>query len=182
MLFRSGQDCGDDFVDDTPVSKSIFGNLDSTTCKDLCPGLNPLGTIDNYQNIMYEGAQGPFMFTKGQVMRLRSTLESPISQRNLIWDTNVTSCYPLGISSEKTAFFAFYDKQNEDLIIESRAKNEIELVEVIDISDRIVKKIGSDEFYSALTKISLSELTNGVYLIQIHSNNTAQRSNFKIIK
>lgn len=73
-----GVACGDDDVDDTPITRGDYG-----TC--------PLGEayctppiIENVQNIMnYSSCH--YMFTKGQVARAQAALNSPISGRNNIW-------------------------------------------------------------------------------------------------
>jgi PKD repeat protein len=76
-----GVACGDDDVDDTPITKGNSGGC--TTSQDGC---NP-PIIENVQNIMNYSACH-FMFTKGQVDRMHAALNSPVSGRDSIWGTN----------------------------------------------------------------------------------------------
>lgn len=73
-----GVECGDDDVDDTPVTRGDYGNcpLNEAFC-------NP-PIIENVQNIMnYSSCH--YMFTKGQVARAHAALNSQISGRNNLW-------------------------------------------------------------------------------------------------
>ncbi len=90
-----GVECGDDDVDDTPITRGDFGNcpLNEAFC-------NP-PIIENVQNIMnYSSCH--YMFTKGQVVRAHAALNNSISGRSNIWSqanlvatgTDVAVTYP----------------------------------------------------------------------------------------
>ncbi|MBS1619191.1 MAG: T9SS type A sorting domain-containing protein [Bacteroidetes bacterium] len=71
-------DCGDDDVDDTPITK---GN--QNTCIHYLSRCNqPI--IENEQNIM-NYAECHFMFTQGQVDRMHAALHSSVAGRSTIW-------------------------------------------------------------------------------------------------
>lgn len=71
-----GVACGDDDVDDTPLTKGQMGgcNVNETTC----------GDISNVQNIMNYADCG-IMFTEGQKERSRAALASDVAGRNNLW-------------------------------------------------------------------------------------------------
>ncbi len=71
-------DCGDDDVDDTPITK---GN--QNTCIHYLKVCNP-PIIENEQNIM-NYADCHFMFTQGQVDRMNAALGSSTAGRSNIW-------------------------------------------------------------------------------------------------
>jgi PKD repeat protein len=75
-----GVACGDDGVTDTPDTKGHFSTcpLTDATC-------NP-PIIENVQNYM-DYSSCTCMFTKGQVIRMRNAIESPVSGRNNLWTT-----------------------------------------------------------------------------------------------
>jgi PKD repeat protein len=78
---QPGVACGDDDVDDTPITK---GN------QNVCPHyLKSCDStiVENVQNIM-NYAECHFMFTKGQVERMHAALNSPVSGRNNIWSNS----------------------------------------------------------------------------------------------
>jgi len=87
--------CGDDEVDDTPITK---GN--QNTCIHNLSVCNP-PIIENEQNIM-NYAECHFMFTKGQVDRMTAALNSPVAGRTTVWSqanlvatgTDVAVTYP----------------------------------------------------------------------------------------
>ena len=73
-----GVECGDDQVEDTPITKGW------TTCpnhadSDVC---NP-GIYENYQNYM-DYSYCTHMFTAGQIARMRATLASAVAQRSFL--------------------------------------------------------------------------------------------------
>ena len=77
--------CGDDEVDDTPITK---GNQ-NTCIHNLSVCNQPI--VENEQNIM-NYAECHFMFTKGQVDRMTAALNSPVAGRSTIWsDSNKVS-------------------------------------------------------------------------------------------
>ncbi len=92
-----GVACGDDAVNDTPVTKG-FTSCSSETGSQICtPGVS-----ENYQNYM-DYSYCSVMFTNGQVTRMRNAAQSSISLRNNLWSasnlaatgiTPVASCAP----------------------------------------------------------------------------------------
>lgn len=76
-----GVACGDDGVNDTPLTKGDQ-NTDPIT-EARCA----TGVVENVQNIM-NYANRHFMFTQGQVDRMQAALNSPTSGRDSIWSPN----------------------------------------------------------------------------------------------
>lgn len=85
-------DCGDDDVDDTPITK---GNQNTcihylVKCNPAIHGVNGNDSIpaiiENEQNIM-NYADCHFMFTKGQVDRMQAALNSSVAGRSTIWSS-----------------------------------------------------------------------------------------------
>lgn len=94
-----GQACGDDSVEDTPMTRGTFGcNLNTSFCSP------PI--IENVQNYM-DYSSCPRMFTEGQKQRMHAALNSNISSRNVLWQestliktgainsTNTNTCAPV---------------------------------------------------------------------------------------
>jgi hypothetical protein len=81
---NAGVMCGNDDIADTPRTSGFFSTcpLPYTALNDSCdPGKRP-----NINNIMdYSGC--PKMFTRGQVAKMRGTLENSIANRDLLVDT-----------------------------------------------------------------------------------------------
>src|SRR5690554_3896986 len=73
-----GQACGDDEVEDTPITKG-WTHCPDHSDSDVC---NP-GIFENYQNHM-DYSYCTHMFTEGQVARMRAALDSYVSQRKLL--------------------------------------------------------------------------------------------------
>jgi PKD repeat protein len=69
----------DDGISDTPICLGTLGgcNTSRTTC----------GSLDNVQNFM-DYANCDYMFTKGQVNRMRATLNLSVAQRNKLWTSS----------------------------------------------------------------------------------------------
>jgi PKD repeat protein len=71
-----GISCGDDGVDDTPITRGwTVCNLNGSVCTP--------GVIENVQNYM-EYAYCDRMFTEGQKALMRLTLENPVADRNML--------------------------------------------------------------------------------------------------
>ncbi|MCC6370675.1 MAG: T9SS type A sorting domain-containing protein [Bacteroidia bacterium] len=94
----AGMVCGDDGVNDTPITKGFFAcNLSSAN---ICS----TSIIENMQNYM-DYANCPCMFTNGQKQRMHACITSTINSRNNLWSpanllaTGVSSvavnCIPL---------------------------------------------------------------------------------------
>jgi hypothetical protein len=94
----SGHCANDDGVDDTPPTDGCLGccDLGDTVCSfnyfKIYPDMNGKDSLVNYpdtaneQNIM-NYAECKLMFTKGQVQRMRGTLNSDVAGRNNLWDS-----------------------------------------------------------------------------------------------
>jgi len=94
----AGVACGDDEVDDTPPTKghTDCSNLYDTACATGYFKVYPssIPTVDslvdypdttNVQNIMDYSSTCTYMFTKGQVARMRATLRSTTASRDSLW-------------------------------------------------------------------------------------------------
>jgi PKD repeat protein len=95
-----GQACGDDDVDDTPITKG-WTNCPTASTSQIC---HP-GVIENYQNYM-DYSYCSIMFTEGQKARMMAALASNVSDRNNLYsdanlaatgtaDTARTPCAPV---------------------------------------------------------------------------------------
>ncbi len=79
-----GVACGDDLVDDTPVTKGEFSGCPSTSVA-VCTQTNPaMNGLNNGQNIM-NYSSCPRNFTTGQINRMRTSLASSTAGRNNLW-------------------------------------------------------------------------------------------------
>ena len=78
-----GVACGDDGVNDTPITKGDQNTTPGTPDPIYEARCSP-GVIENVQNIM-NYAEQHFMFTQGQVDRMQAALNSPIAGRNNLW-------------------------------------------------------------------------------------------------
>jgi hypothetical protein len=79
-----GVACGDDGVNDTPLTKGHQNTCPSKTAKACTPNI-----LENVQNIM-NYAECHVMFTEGQVDRMHAALRSPVSGRSNLWtDSNL---------------------------------------------------------------------------------------------
>ena len=76
-----GQACGDDDVDDTPITEGQQ-NIDPIATEFCTPGIT-----ENVQNIM-NYSNYHFMFTLGQVDRMHAALNSSFAGRDSIWSYN----------------------------------------------------------------------------------------------
>ncbi len=72
--------CGDDGVEDTPITKGSFECRLGANSIDCVEGVQ-----ENSQNHM-DYSSCPRMFTEGQVERMRATLFTTTAQRNELWD------------------------------------------------------------------------------------------------
>lgn len=79
-----GVACGDDGVDDTPITLGEFTGC-PTTSASACTQTNPaMAGLNNVQNIMnYSGC--PRNFTTDQTTKMRTALASSTSGRNTLW-------------------------------------------------------------------------------------------------
>jgi len=76
-----GVSCGDDGVQDTPVTKGEFGSCPSSTIATCTQTYAPMNGKNNVENIM-NYSDCPRMFTQGQTNIMRNTLQSSVSGRN----------------------------------------------------------------------------------------------------
>lgn len=132
--------CGDDGVNDTPVTKGYFSicptgggnaqsvraiNLTDTTKAEICDTTSkkPLHVItENFQNFM-DYSECSMMFTQGQQERVWAALNLNESQRNNLWDTAnliatgvytppVAECTPIANFYSNTCFVCEGSKVN----------------------------------------------------------------------
>lgn len=76
----AGAACGDDGVEDTPITKGFNLVCPGPINNDICdPGIH-----ENYQNYM-DYSYCSVMYTNGQRDRMRATLNNNIAQRNNLW-------------------------------------------------------------------------------------------------
>jgi PKD repeat protein len=109
-----GVSCGDDWVNDTPISEGWTGcNLSGANCG---------GGIENVQNYM-EYSYCFRMFTQGQGLRMQAALNSPFGDRNNLWTpANLSAtgvANPSGIPCAPIADFAIntrYTCVNDTLV------------------------------------------------------------------
>ncbi len=73
-----GQMCGDDGIEDTPISIGYFGCPTPEQATVCTPGV-----VENYQNYM-DYANCTVMFTAGQISSMRATLRSPVAGRSVL--------------------------------------------------------------------------------------------------
>ena len=75
-----GVECGDDGVEDTPITMGTFGCPSDPEDSKVCdPDI-----YENYQNHM-DYSSCPRMYTEGQVERMRATLFATTADRNQLW-------------------------------------------------------------------------------------------------
>jgi PKD repeat protein len=75
-----GVECGDDGVDDTPLTKGWFSVCPTPANAQVCTP----GVIENYQNTM-DYSTCKMMFTQGQVNVMLGAINAPVSERNNLW-------------------------------------------------------------------------------------------------
>ena len=96
-----GVACGDDGVEDTPITKGFTSCPLSLADAMICTP----GVVENYQNYM-EYSYCSIMFTEGQKARWMAAANSSMAQRNNLWsdsnliatgtyDTSVNPCAPI---------------------------------------------------------------------------------------
>ena len=97
-----GVECGDDQVDDTPVTKGWLScNLAGHTC------IEPLDNVQNFMEYSYCST----MFTEGQKTRMYAALNSTDAQRNHLWSsdnlmlTGTNDGYVAGLCSPEADFY-----------------------------------------------------------------------------
>ncbi|MFA5574003.1 MAG: M43 family zinc metalloprotease [Brumimicrobium sp.] len=101
--------CGDDGVDDTPLTKGWW------TCADLYSrSCGDVDHIENKQNYM-DYSNCPKMFTKGQATRMRNALKLEVSQRSNLWqESNLLASVPDGQEYDPVADFYVDDQANRN--------------------------------------------------------------------
>jgi hypothetical protein len=122
-----GLACGDDGVDDTPPTKGILGGcpVNDTTCATnyykvytTAAGTDSLVNYPdtvNTQNLM-NYADCKYMFTKGQVTRMRAALNSDIASRSNLWQpANLAATGALAPIPDLQPIPEFYSKNGVSL-------------------------------------------------------------------
>lgn len=105
-----GVACGDDGVDDTPITTGW------NNCNDVY-GATCNNEIDNIQNYM-EYAYCQRMFTDGQIKRMRNALRLDVSNRVNLWqDENLAISIPEGMEYDPDADFYVDYVTNKDRLV-----------------------------------------------------------------
>lgn len=76
-----GISCGDDYCQDTPVTKGEFSNCVPSVCTQTYAPMNGLNNIQNIMNY----SSCPLNFTTDQITRMRAALTSATSGRSSLW-------------------------------------------------------------------------------------------------
>ena len=86
-----GVACGDDGVDDTPITRGEFSSCPSTSVSACTQTLTAMNGLNNVQNIM-NYSSCPKNFTTDQTTKMRAACASSTSGRNNLWSTgNLTA-------------------------------------------------------------------------------------------
>lgn len=174
---------GGDLVDDTPPVK--FDNCGSCCPDDInnpnefylsCDGATPI----NVQNYMtYSGC--PSMFTAGQAIRMEASLLSSIRQNlwaeeNLI-KTGVANNDILSVETQDILELKVYPNPTQN-ILNIESKTALSLITIYNITG---KKIKSEKTNQLKLTLNLSDIANGVYMLNI-SDNQGNKTTRKLIK
>jgi len=151
--------CGDDEVDDTPITQSSECILDLATCT---PSI-----VENVQNFM-TGTYCFRMFTEGQKNRMIETLNSPVGNRNNLWqeqnliDTGLLDA-DLSISKIGNSSFSFAPNPatNTIQVKFSLAQTSLQLVNLF---GQILLDQKTDN--SSTQLIDVSHFPNGTYVLR----------------
>ena len=170
---QSGGCCDNDNnnVDDTPATDGVYwGSVNNTTnnntCNDLSYGFNSdlLDMDENYMSY----SQNTWMFTNSQVNVMNATLNG---YRSSLINSNVTSNCS-GIIGLNNLL------NNQIRIYPNPTKGKILIQNLMQISNRSIvirnilgEIIITSDSKNSLTSLDLSHLENGVYFIEVSSNN-----------
>ncbi|MCB9170474.1 MAG: T9SS type A sorting domain-containing protein [Flavobacteriales bacterium] len=156
--------CGDDLVDDTPITTPDI------LCQDNVADCDP-PTIEWLPNFM-ELNYCQHMFTEGQKTRVVATLNSTTAQRNELWaQTNLGStgvCGYVGVKEVKDVRMlrAHPNPFTDEVIVEDCPSGQV-VIEVLSIDGRLqVRK--TTRTRTGLVQLDLHEVTDpGMYLLKV---------------
>jgi hypothetical protein len=170
---QSGGCCDNDNnnVDDTPATDGVYwGSVNNTTnnntCNDLSYGFNSdlLDMDENYMSY----SQNTWMFTNSQVNVMNATLNG---YRSSLINSNVTSnCSGIiGLNNLLNNQIRIYPNPTKGkILIQNLMQISNNSIVIRNILGEII--ITSDS-KNSLTSLDLSHLENGVYFIEVSSNN-----------
>jgi len=170
---QSGGCCDNDNnnVDDTPATDGVYwGSVNNTTnnntCNDLSYGFNSdlLDMDENYMSY----SQNTWMFTNSQVNVMNATLNG---YRSSLINSNVTSnCSGIiGLNNLLNNQIRIYPNPTKGkILIQNLMQISNSSIVIRNILGEII--ITSDS-KNSLTSLDLSHLENGVYFIEVSSNN-----------
>lgn len=159
--------CGDDDVNDTPVTRG-WTACPSPANADVC---SPL-IIENYQNFM-EYSYCSHMFTVGQKDRMIACLNSSVAQRNSLWvapDTT-SGCVISGINTTvlNTSISIFPNPCTTAFTIQLTTTPVAETY--FQLYDALGRQVKREEINSTTTTIHRNSLPSGIYFWQLSERN-----------
>jgi len=171
---QSGGCCDNDNnnVDDTPATDGVYwGSVDNTTnnntCNDLSYGFSSdlLDMDENYMSY----SQNTWMFTNSQVNAMNATLNG---YRSSLINSNVT------VNCSGTVGINNLLDNNQIRIYPNPTKGKILIQNLMQISNNSIiirnilgKIILTSNSRNSLISLDLSHLENGIYFIEVSSNN-----------
>lgn len=172
-----GGDCGDDEVEDTPITKSSDCDLQLSGC-------NP-PIIENVQNYM-TGSYCFIMFTEGQKVRMVNCLNSMEGKRKNLWqNSNLIETglgeFALGTTDLSLAQWAVYpNPAGDELFIQPvSTQNGTADINITDLSGKTILQHHFNTGAGQLEKIDITAVPSGVYLVDCNVQN--QKSVRKIV-
>lgn len=157
-LADDDSDCGSDIVDDTPpVEVANYGcPIDISNENSSC-GTDSRGEM--YMNYMdYVNDECMFLFSKGQVTRMRTAVEGAIS--GLLTSSGVTALTEIDVLEEVSV----YPNSSTSGLFFINMLNDIDLIKVRDTYGRIILK---KTIKANNHTIDLSSYSNGIYYLEI---------------
>ncbi len=154
--------CEDDYVDDTPEACDTYLSICPTHPVISCSG------PDMFMNFMFYSNDACLgMFTLGQKERMHETLNT--FRKGLL---NSDACNPVSISEtgEVIPFKIFPNPASNYINVQAEGIIETPLfISIFDINGRVV--LSGEKQLNSSTKIDLSNLKGGFYLIELMSKN-----------
>lgn len=148
-------DCGDDEVEDTPITSSSGCILSKSDCSP--------GVIENVQNFM-TGSFCFVMFTEGQKKRMIASLNSSSGGRNKLWiSSNLKATGVLNtadvVAELRGNCVVYPNPATQTLNIELNITEQLEAY----ILDESCRKVWSGVLNDTKNTISLQDLSAGIY-------------------
>jgi hypothetical protein len=156
-IWGDGDCSADDGLSDTPSASQAQQQTCDYTSNTCTDSLNDLpDMLENFMDYSDENCMNTF--TQQQVSAMRFVIQSYRNDLLLSQGSKIQSSLALNI---------YPNPANEFLNIEALMPNlEIKSIIIVDLSGRVVKK----ELSSLYAPIQLSDLSSGIYLINIHTN------------